>query len=493
MRIAAPSADSIGSLARSGLPWSSLRFFFQYLLRVISAAILARLLTPTDYGVFGMAAVVIAFMHTFADAGLGLATVQRKDLSETQVHNLFWFNFAAGLLLSLGCVLAAPHVSLFFRNEELLALLPVLGVGFLMTGVAVQPAALMRRQLQIRSLAIIELSSEVIGYATAVGMALTGFGFWALAGHSLASSGARTLLLLLNTGYRPKLPAPDLGTLNLIQFGGYLGAFSVVNYFARNLDNVLIGRVLGAEDLGFYTRAYFLMTLPTLIVTSPFSEVMLPSLSALQVDRARFSQAYRKAVAIVAFLAFPIAFGLIVTANGTVRLVFGQTWLSVVPLLQLLGVAAAVQPVVSTSGWLYGALGRGREMFFVGLVFSVVTVSSFVIGIRWGVAGVAGAYSVASLVLALPALWLAHRFAAMSFMATLREIAPFACAAVCMAVIVAAAGEFATNIGCGWRSILFMQVGLGVLVYGMVVLLISRDAVRDGIEAVRQILGKRNQ
>lgn len=491
MRITAPSVDSIGSLARSGLPWSSLRFFSQYLLRVISAAVLARLLTPTDYGVFGMAAVMIAFLHTFADAGLGLATVQRKDLSETQVHNLFLFNLTAGLLLWLGCVLAAPKVSLFFRNEELLSLLPVLGVGFLMSGIAVQPAALMRRQLQIRDLAIIDLSSEVIGYAVAICMAVMGFGFWALAGHSLASGGARTLFLLLKTGYRPRMPSRDSGTRDLVRFGGYLGAFAIVNYFARNLDNVLIGRVLGPEDLGFYTRAYFLMTLPTLIVTSPFAEVMIPSLSALKEDRVRFSRAYRKAVAFVAFAAFPMAVGLIVTAPGTVRLVFGQNWLPVATLLQFLGIAAAVQPVVSTAGWLYVALGRGREMFLVGLMFSVVIVSSFVIGIRWGAVGVAGAYGVASLVVAMPALWFAHRFAAMSFKATLRVIAPFACAAVLMAVIVAAAGKCAADFGFGWLSIFVMQVGLGVFAYGMLVLLISRNTFREAVEFARQTLGRR--
>ncbi len=492
MRVAAPSVDSIGSLARTGLPWSSMRFFFQYLLRVISAAVLARLLTPTDYGVFGMAAVVIAFLHTFADAGLGLATVQRKDLSETQVHNLFWVNLTAGLLLWLGCVLAAPQVSLFFRNEELLSLLPVLGVGFLMSGIAVQPAALMRRQLQIRDLAILDLSSEVIGYVTAVGMALMGFGFWALAGHSLASGGTRTLLLLIKTRYWPKPPSRDSATVELIRFGGYLGAYAVVNYCARNFDNVLIGRVLGPEPLGFYTRAYFLMTLPTLLVTLPFTEVMLPSLSALKEDRVRFSRAYRKAVAFVAFAAFPMALGLIVTAHGTVRLVFGQDWLPVATLLQFLGIAAAVQPVVSTSGWLYAALGRGREMFLVGVVVSVVIVASFVIGIRWGAVGVAGAYGVASLVVAMPALWFAHRLAAMSFIATLRVVAPFASAAVFMAVIVAAAGKYAAGFGFGWLSVFAMQVGLGVFVYGMLVLLISRSTFREAVEFARQTLGRRD-
>ena len=491
MRVAAPSSDSIGSLARSGLPWSSLRFFSQYLFRVLSAAVLARLLTPTDYGVFGMAAVVIAFLHTFADAGLGLATVQRKDLSETQVHNLFWFNLSAGLLLWLGCALAAPQVSRFFRNEELLSLLPVLGIGFLMSGIAVQPAALMRRQLQIRDLAIIDLSSEIVGYAVAICMAVMGFGFWALAGHSLVSGGARTLMLLFKTGYRPKMPSRDSGTRDLVRFGGYLGAFAIVNYFARNLDNVLIGRVLGAEELGFYTRAYFLMTLPTLMVTSPFAEVMIPSLSALKDDHPRFSRAYRKAVAVVALLAFPVALGLIVTANGTVRLVFGENWLPVAALLQFLGVAAAVQPVVSTSGWLIVALGRGREMFLVGLMISGVIVTSFVIGIRWGAVGVAGAYGVASLVVAIPALWIAHRVAAMSFMASLRAIAPFACAAVCMAVIVEGAGRCAAGLGFGWLSIFAFQVGLGVLVYGMLVLLISRNTFREAIEFARQILDRR--
>jgi PST family polysaccharide transporter len=465
----------------------------QYILRLGSAAVLARILTPEDYGLFGMAAVVIAFLLTFADAGLGLATIQRKNLSEQQFHNLFWFNFAFGSVLCLVTVGSAPLVADFFHRQELGRLLATLAIGFILGGIAVQPAALLRRAIQTRKIVIIDLLAEILGYAVAVFMAWRGAGFWALAGHSLSSAGLRTLLLMIGARYWPRLPARATGTHDLLRFGGYVGAFAVVNYFARNMDNVLIGRILGADELGFYSRAWFLMTVPTLLVTGSLSEVMIPSLSALQNEKRKFENAYRKALVAIASVASPMALGMVVTAPGLVRAIYGETWMPVARLLQLLGIAAVFQPLVSTSGWLYGALGRGREMFVVGTTFSIFLVTSFVIGIRWGAVGVAGAYAVANLVLAFPAMLIAHRVAGVSIRPTVRAVAPFLAAATLMAVVVAGVGQAAQNFQLGWLWIFILQILAGGILYPVILWFAARESVFVCLKMVRSIYsgGKR--
>ena len=336
---------------------------------------------------------------------------------------------------------------------------------------------------------MIELAALAGGAAVGVSLALAGFGYWALVGQSLSLQAILMLVAFGRTGYRPTRPSIDQGTKKMLRFGGYLAAYGIVNYFARNLDNVLIGRVWGAEQLGYYSRAYFLVMLPATLSTGSLMGVMVPSLSTLSFDHKRMADAYRKALAAVAASGCPLSVGLAVTAPEAVRLVYGPKWAPVVPLLVWLSIAGVLQPLHNTMGWLFVVSGKSREMFSWGLVATAVLAAGFFIGITRGPLGVAVAYGLTMGVLAVPALYYAHRVAGVDFRTTLQTIAPFLTAAMIMGLSVVAIGHVLVMVRIHWLTILALKLTIGVAVYVIVcrrpLMSLLRDVV--GLKANAQL------
>lgn len=464
--LTAPDLGEVGELARHGAIWSLLLNVSRHVLSIGSTAVLARLLTPQDYGILGMVATLTIFLQTFADGGLSWATVQRRELSRGQVDNLFWTNTLVGVVLWVGCILAAPALEWFYGRSELPAVAVVLGASFLTSAVAVQPAALMQRQMRFKEISWIEFVAFFVSVAVGVGLAISGLGYWALVGQALAMQFVRLVLFLVVSKYRPAWPRRHQGTLDLLRFGAYAAAWGMVNYFAWNLDKVLLGRIWGAEELGYYTRAYFLSTVPTLLATGSLIGVMVPALSALQASPERMGKAYRKAVTMIAFVAFPAAAGLAVIAPEAVRLVYGPQWLSVIPMLVWLAVAGIALPIHSTITWLFMASGKSRAMFGWGLIAASVFSAGFAVGIRWGGVGVAIANALLmTFVLTIPALYYAHRAAGLQLWLTLSPLVPILAATLCMTTTSYVAGMYLASLGIGWLGILAGKILTGMVVY----------------------------
>mgnify|MGYP005838020223 CR=1 FL=1 len=462
---ALPAGSEVGSLARSGACWTFGMVVSRQALNLGATVILARLLSPADYGLVAMVMTLTAFFQFFSDMGLSWATVQRSAITRQQVDNLFWVNAAFGALLWGACALGGPLLNRFYGRSELAPVAAALGAGFLLGGVAVQPTALLRRQMRLRALALMEVAARAAGAAAGVAMALAGFGYWSLVGQALVAQAVAGALALLVSGHRPGAPHRGAETGALIRFGGYLAGFSAIVYVGRNLDMVLVGKCFGPDQLGFYSRAAFLMTLPALLATGSLSGVMIPALSALQHDRERMGAAYRSAIHGIALIGFPVAVGLAVTAPEVVRLVYGERWAPVVPILFWLSIAGLFLPSGITYGWMYVAAGKTRGLFHWGLCQTCFLAGGLLIGLRWGVVGVAAAQTVASMVLTVPSLWLAHRAAGIGFGPTMRRLAfPFK-ASLVMGAISWLFGQLTVSSGFGWEAMLAAKVIAGVAAY----------------------------
>src|SRR5690606_32746058 len=176
----------VGALARKGAVWSVIQIVARNVVCIGSTAVLARLLSPDDYGLMGMVATLTALLLVFSDMGLSWATIQRRELTQAQVSNLFWINVGAGLVLWLACILVSPVVARFYGREELQLVAAILGAGVLMGGLAVQPFALLRRRMDLRTVARIEIGAGVVAAVTAVSCAMAGLGYWALVVQAVA-------------------------------------------------------------------------------------------------------------------------------------------------------------------------------------------------------------------------------------------------------------------------------------------------------------------
>lgn len=476
----APQVEQISQKARAGAGWSLGNLIGRQLISLAATAILARVLSAADYGLFGMVVAIAALIQSLTDFGLAWAIVQRKEITRAQVDSLFLINTVSGLLLWVICAFSGKFLVSFYHRSELAGIASLLGASFFFSGCAAQPLALLRRQMRFKEITLYDQWSTLAGAITGVTAALSGLGYWALVIQLVAQQLVFALLLLLLGDYRPKLPRDSQGLASLLSFGGYMAGYSAINYFSRNLDNVLVGRFWGAEQLGYYSRAYFLMTLPTLLASGMLTAVMIPALSALQHDRKRMEAAFLRSIRWISLLGCPVAIGLAACASDFVRFIYGPKWMPVVPMLLWLCIAGAVQPVQAAVGWLYIVTGRGRAMFVVGLVASSLTVAAFFVGIRYGAVGVARAYAVANTCLALPVMLIGHRIAGLKLRRTLVEVVPLVAASIVMAVCVVLTGVLCQS--ADYRVRLLAEITVGGVTYLLCVRLGIRGMWREMTE-----------
>lgn len=382
----------------------------KFFLSMVGTFILARLLVPEDYGLVGMVAVVTGFISVFKDLGLSAATIQRTEVNNEQVSTLFWLNvcLSAGLMFVTAAL--APAVAWFYGEPKLIWITLAYAVGFLFGGLTVQHEALLRRRMQFAALATAEIVSLVISIVVAIVLAWRGARYWALVASQLAQGFTYLIVIWSACRWRPGLPVRNSGVRSMLAFGGRLTGFSVVNYFARNLDNLFIGRFWGAEQLGLYARAYQLLLLPIDQINTPITSVAVPALSRLKDSPERYRSAYLRLLEKVALLTMPTMAFMIVSSEPVIHIVLGEKWLGVSRIFALLGIAGLVQPVASTAGWLFVTQGRTAEMFKWGVIGSLLTIAGIVAGLTWGAVGVAASYSLTVTFVVVPLLlWYVSR------------------------------------------------------------------------------------
>ena len=364
----------------------------QFVLRTCSTVVLARLLSPEDYGLFGMTTVVVNFAHLFKDLGLSAATVQKAEINHQQVSTLFWINLAISCAIALIVVVLAPVVAWFYDEPLLRGITLALAINFVFSGLIVQHQALLQRQMRFSSLAKIKIVSMLVGVIAAIVSALYGFGYWALVVMQIATVITNAMGVWIACSWRPGLPVKNAAIKSMLVFGGNLTGFRFVNYFSRNLDNVLIGRYWGSQELGLYSKAYQLVLLPIQQINNPIESVALPALSSLQLEPEKYCRYYYKAILLITTLGMPIVGFMFASSDKVILLMLGEQWLGVVPIFQFLIPAAFIGTFNVATGWVYQSLGTTNRQFRIGMVMATIDILLFLLSIRWGAIGVAAAY-----------------------------------------------------------------------------------------------------
>ncbi|HEX9629510.1 MAG TPA: lipopolysaccharide biosynthesis protein [Pyrinomonadaceae bacterium] len=405
----------------------------KFLLSTVAMILLARLLSPQDYGLIGMAVVVTGFVATFKDMGLSSATIQREEISTEQISTLFWINLGLSVLVALLTAAIAPIVAWFYGDSRLTLITIGLAVGFVFGGLAIQHSALLKRQMRFTALATIDITALLFGLGAAIIVACNGGRYWALVANQLVQGLTYAAGIWLVSGWRPGRPARHSGVRSMLGFGRNLTGFSIINYFARNLDNMLIGRFWGSRSLGLYSRAYQLLLFPIDQINSPIAAVAIPALSRLNDSPERYRQAYLRILQKVAIVTMPGMAFLIVCSDWIVRLALGPQWIEAGRIFALLGIAGMVQPIANTTGWLFISQGRTHHMFQWGLIGCSIIIVSIIAGLPWGAMGVAASYSIVFLLVVTPLLfWFVGRHGPVRTIDFYRTVAPIALAALCV-------------------------------------------------------------
>ncbi|MDY0093818.1 MAG: lipopolysaccharide biosynthesis protein [Candidatus Vecturithrix sp.] len=412
----------------------------QFVIQLGSTMVLARILSPEDYGMNAMAVAITGFAAIFSNLGLSSSTIQRAEINHEQVSTLFWINIGVGLLLTLVVAAISPAVAWFYKLPELLWVMLSLSVVFSITGLSVQHSALLTRQMRFYTLAKIRVISMLAGIFVAIAAGYNGLGYWALVLNTLTSAVVQSAGCWLACRWVPGLPQRSAGIASMVKFGADLVSFDVINYFARNLDNILIGRYHGSGALGLYSKAYQLLMMPITNLRVPLNGVAMPALSRLQNEPEMYRIYYKRLLSILSFVSIPLVAFMLVCSDRIIHLILGSQWMEASVLFKILALAGLVETVSSTTGMVLITSGQSRRYLWVGAAGSLIICLAFVFGLPWGAKGVATAYAVANYLILLPTLIYAYKDTPVQlgdfFMAIYRPfLASLAMAAVCFALL----------------------------------------------------------
>jgi PST family polysaccharide transporter len=407
----------------------------RFVLQLAGMAVLARLLVPADFGVYGKTIALTGFITVIQTGGLSLATVQQAKINHAQISTLFWLNALLGVVAASLIAGLSPAMAWFYKDPR------VLWIGLAMAGVVlisslgVQHRALILRQMHFTQKVSSDLAALLAGFLAAMVSAWLGAGYWAFVVQQYANALVTLATLYGFCRWVPGLPRRRTGVRPMVKLGANQSASTVLNFASSNMDNVLIGRYVSDAALGFYTLAFRLLLLPVQQINAPLTAVMVPALSRLQHQPQRFARFYYRALGAIVFVGMPAVCFLQVDAAPVIQIALGAKWLPAVPLFEALGVAAFISTFNFAGAWVYSSLGRTERRLRWQVIATPVTLVAFFMGLPWGALGVAISFSACRALLLVPSLLNAYMDTPVDLRTTARTLARPAAASIGAALV----------------------------------------------------------
>lgn len=463
----------------SGVLWSGGGKLANQALQFAVMIVMARLLTPRDFGLMAMILTFTGCVTLFTEMGLSSALIQRKDLEPRHCSSIFWVSLMLGSCIAVAAFLSAGWIAAFYNAPALAPLLKLISINFVIGGVSLVPYSILVRNMQFRKLSMINTAGVGVAGATAILLAYNGFGAWSLVWQAILASLLPAAALWIASGWTVKFLLEWRAVRELLGFGGNLAAFNFVNYWIRNLDNVLIGKYMGSAPLGLYSRAYGTMQLPLTTVSAPIGSVLFPALCAVQ-DNQRTTQAmYLRFTGTVALVTFPMMLGLVAIADSFVVGLFGPQWAPMIPVLRIFCLVGLAQSIGTTVGWVFMSQGRTDLFLKTGLLTSIPLLASIALGVWIGsIQAVAICYAVATLAVEYPCIAVAARLIGLRMAEVLQRLASIFIRSACMAGLVWALGRILPE---RWPPQVHLAIGVlfGMAVYFSLLEAFHMDAYRE--------------
>jgi O-antigen/teichoic acid export membrane protein len=381
----------------------------KFSLQTGSMIVMARLLTPKDFGLQGMVLTLTGFLGLFRDGGLSAATVQRKVITHEQLSTLFWINVGVGFGLAGIAMASAPVLVYFYKEPRLFWITMASGSAFLFNGVAAQYAALLQREMRYSTIAKIDIIGLALASGAGIAMGASGFGYWSLVAIPLTISIVGAVGMWIAVPWRPGKPSRRSGVRSMLHFGGTLTGNQLLVYVGYNIEKVLLGRFWGVEALGLYGRAYQFVNLPLQQLHTSMYAVAFPALAKIQDDRERLCRSFLKAYSVIVSLTIPATMTCALFAGEITGVVLGPKWKETAPILRLLTPTVLCFGIINPFGWLLIATGRAMRSLHIALLILPAVVIGILFGLSHGPRGVAFGYSAAMVLVTAPVIALSIR------------------------------------------------------------------------------------
>jgi PST family polysaccharide transporter len=380
---------------------------FGLAIQIIATVYLARLLSPSDFGLITMVTTFSLLLVNFGSNGFTEAVLNRDEVDHSLASNLFWINIGSGLLLTVGFAAAGSLIARFYGDPRVARIAVGVSLTILITSASVLHLALLMRAMRFSQVSANDVLARVVSVAVSILLARAGWGYWALVAGTVAQPLSQLVGAWTLCRWVPGWPRRAPGTQSMVRFAIHVyGRFSL-NYFARNMDNLLVGWRFNAQSLGFYKKAYDLFALSALVQN--LTNVAVSGLSRLSRDSQQYRRYLLSALSVAAFLGMGVGGALTLVGKDVIRVLLGPGWEPAGRIFTFFGPGFGVMFLYGIHGWIHLSIGRADRWFRWGLIELTVTGLMFVLALPWGPAGIATSWSVSLWVLTIPALWYAGR------------------------------------------------------------------------------------
>jgi PST family polysaccharide transporter len=463
--------------------WNYASFALGKFLVFLTMIILARLLSPAEFGLVSLATLAINYLFVLKSFGLSEALIHYRDDVERAANTVFTLNVLIGISLSLVSFAIAPFVGSFFNEPAVIPVLRVLGLSFIIQAVGAVHIVRLQRELAFNRKLVVDIGNSLVKGIVSISCALLGFGAWSLVIGQLAGAATMTVLAWIVFPWLPRLSINLAMSRRMLRYGFPLMGSTGLTVLSDNLDYLFIGRLLGNTALGIYTLAYRLPELVALNILYITAQVLFPAYAAMQHQMDLLRKGFLTTVRLVQMIMVPLCMGLVVAADPLVRVAFGEQWLDAIPVVRLIALFILTRSIGYHVGDVYKAVGRPDLLVKLDLLHLVLLAPALWYGTQFGLVGVGWAHVLVSLLSAIIYLAVAMQFLSISLLDIVRELKPAMVSgslmtAACVGVLVLTADMLPL-------LRLIILVGVGAVSYAGSLWLLERDSLLHMIESIR--------
>lgn len=468
--------------ALSGMVWTSIEKFGLQAMQLVIGIVIARILSPEDYGIVGMTAIFTAVAQTLLDSGFGSALIQKKDRNETDFSTCFYFNVGVGIVLYVLFFLASPYIAEFYHVPLLASVCKVVGLTFLINSLTISQNAKLTVRMQFKQLSIISLITCLVTGLCALTMALNGWGVWALVFQMVGNSLLRLIFIEAYTRWIPRGGFSRKSFNHLFGFGSKILCSGMINTIYNNLYTLVIGRVYTSGEVGYYNRANQFAMLAPQTVLDTVMKVTYPLMSEVQDDEERLSRAYKKFLRLPLFVLYPILAGLIALAEPFIYVVIGEKWLPCVPLLQILCIGAVFIPLTHINLNILYVKGRTDLVLKLEIIKKTIAFAILFSCIPFGIYVLIIGKVFYELVAYMFNCYYTGKFIHFGFWKQLYYNVPVMVKSAIMGTVCYAAVLLFDN---QWARLL-VGVAMGIIVYGLIAVVTKDESMKDIIGVMKK-------
>lgn len=376
-------SQSLKQKAAAGMVWTALQKYSTMFIQFISGIILARLLTPYDYGCIGMLSIFMVLAEAFIDGGFGSALIQKKNPSQVDYSTIFFWNMGMAVLMYIILYVSAPAIARFYDIPLLCNVLRVQGIVLFIYGFNVIQRNQLRKNLNFKILSIVTISTSLISLGVTIAMAYNGYGVWALVTQNLIAAAIPAVVFWFYIKWRPVLSFSWASFKELFGFGFYMFLTTLLNRFGQQIQGLLIGKVYNPSTMGYYSKAHGVEKLASTSISSVMTQVTYPLYAESQDNKSQLGNMIKRITMTLSYVSFPLMFILLLCAKPVFLLLYSERWLPSVPYFQVLCIAGLAYSLQSVNYQSIAAIGKSKVMFIWTVVKRVVGIGAIVGGLAW--------------------------------------------------------------------------------------------------------------